>query len=126
MNKKKNSLLLLLLSVPILFFSACVYENEEDLFGNSECGDVSNISLKNDVTPILENACYSCHGVGVETGGINLEDYGQLSIYAESGQLIGAIRHMEGFAVMPPSGDMLADCDIQRIEKWIEEGALNN
>jgi cytochrome c553 len=112
--------LVLLLSV------GCNYDNEEDLFGESNCGDLSNMSLSSDIAPILGNSCYSCHGNGNESGGINLENYDRLFEVAENGQLLGAIKHLSGYAMMPPSGEALPDCDIQRIEAWIEQGAPNN
>jgi hypothetical protein len=117
-----------LLSVMLLFFlvSSCTYDNEQDLFEENECGDLTEVSLKNDIVPILQNQCYSCHGVGVETGGIDLETYDRLVEVADNGKLVGALRHESGFSAMPPSGQMLPECDIRKIRKWVDQGALNN
>ena len=109
-----------------VFLSACTYDNEADLFGENDCGDLSEVSLKNDIVPILQNQCYSCHGVGVETGGIDLETYDRLVDVVDNGKLLGALGHESGFTAMPPSGQMLPECDIRKIRKWIDQGSLNN
>jgi hypothetical protein len=44
----------------------------------------------------------------------------------DSGQLLGAIKHSPGYSQMPKNEAMLVDCDIQKIETWITEGALQN
>jgi hypothetical protein len=110
----------------IILITSCTYDNEQDLFGQDDCGDLSEMSLKNDIVPILQNQCYSCHGAGVETAGVNLESYESLVQLAEEGRLLGALRHESGYASMPPSGEMLPECDIRKIRKWIDQGSLNN
>jgi mono/diheme cytochrome c family protein len=125
MNKLNFGLLMVALFF-LVGFSSCTQDNEEDMFGESECGDLSAVSLAADVRPVLQNACFSCHGTGAETAGIDLENYEKLSVVANNGQLLGAVKHLTGYASMPPAGEMLPECDIQKIEKWIEQGALNN
>lgn len=110
----------------LLLAAGCNYDNEEDLFGESDCGDLSTVSLASDIAPILENSCYSCHGTGIESGGVDLENYSRLFEVAENGRLLGALKHLPGYANMPLSGALLPDCDIQRMEAWIEQGAPNN
>lgn len=126
MKQLKFSLFLLTL-MSALVFTQCTKDNEEDLFGDTqECGDLSAVSLSKDIVPILQNACFSCHSSDTQTAGIDLENYDRLSVVANDGRLLGAVRHDMGFASMPPSGGMLSDCDIERIEKWIDQGALDN
>lgn len=116
----------LFLVLTLLLAVSCNYDNEEDLFGESDCGDLSEVSLSGDVAPILSASCYSCHGTGIESGGVDLENYDRLVEVAENGQLLGAIKHLSGYSIMPPSGVQLPLCDIQKIEAWIEQGSLNN
>ena len=108
----------------ILFFSACTNDNEEDLFG--DCGDLSSMSLSENIRPILSSQCFACHSSDQMQGGIDLESFSSLQELASGGRLAGAINHLAGYAAMPPTGIQLDKCEIEKIEAWIEQGALNN
>lgn len=126
MTKLKLSSLLFLVTLIAISLGSCTYQNEEELFGKSNCDPVSQVSLQQDVFPILNTNCYSCHSAGVATAGINLENYNSLLGIADSGKLVGTLKHQSGYASMPPGGNKLNDCDILVIETWITEGAKNN
>lgn len=122
---KSTSFLLLLFVLSALL--SCSYDNEEDLFEELPCDDnIEKLSLQNDIVPILNANCYSCHASDVNTGGIDLENYESLKALSSSGQFLGAIQHTPGFTNMPPSSDQLDACSIEKIRIWIEEGAQNN
>ncbi len=108
---------------------ACSKENEQHLTGpvviTPTC-DTVNMKLAANVAPIFSANCYSCHGNGSSQGGVRLDSYNNLKIWAMAGNLLGAITHSAGFSPMPQGGAKLSDCDINKIKDWIERGALNN
>ncbi|MCF8368491.1 MAG: hypothetical protein K9G76_05565 [Bacteroidales bacterium] len=83
--------------------------------------DSSNVSYPGTVQPILDVYCISCHSGPVPAGGSNLTVYSDVAFLAQSGLLLGAIKHLEGFQPMPQGGDKLAACEIALIEKWIND-----
>ena len=57
-----------------------------------------------------------------------LTNYNQAKALVDNGKLLGSITHGSGFTPMPyPAGTpKMGDCEIRRIELWIEGGAQNN
>lgn len=110
--------------IALVSLTACRYDSEEDLF--TPCVDVSNMSLSADIAPILNTNCFSCHASSQAQGGIDLENYNSLKTVAQNGRLSGAVNHLPGYSQMPPSGYKLTVCELQKIDAWIEQGALNN
>jgi hypothetical protein len=108
-----------------IIFSGCYYDNEIDLYGNVEC-ETADMSFANDILPILEKDCYQCHSIAANFGNITLEGFDNLSKHVNSGRLVGAISHDGGYSPMPKGGAKLLDCEIAKIESWIQSGALNN
>jgi len=78
-----------------------------------------------DIEPIINNACVSCHKPGYLGGGINLVGYANVKIQADNGFLLGTITHAPTYEPMPKGGK-LSECEIDKIQNWIEAGALNN
>ena len=105
--------------------SGCYYDSEDELYGTVEC-DVADMSLANDILPILEKDCYQCHSAAANFGNITLEGYQNLLKYVNDGALLGVVKHEAGYSPMPKNGAKLLDCEIAKIESWIELGALNN
>ncbi len=104
---------------------SCTYDTSEDITNEFMCPE-EEISYSMDVEPIMRSFCYSCHNTVSQQGGIVLEGYDALRAAAESGGLMGTIRHEEGFSPMPQGGDMLSDCNIQILQIWIDEGLRDN
>ena len=99
-------------------------------------GSTCNISYSSTIQPIFTANCTSCHG---GSGGLNLGSYSTLMSGGNSGVVIisenGAgsylIKKLRGADTisggqMPATGCCLDESDIQLIETWIDEGALNN
>lgn len=125
MKQLKYMLYFLSISLTLFLFNACSYDNEEELF-EGDCGLIENVSLQQDIVPLFDSNCFSCHSTENASGGVVLETYLSLKEVAENGRLLGAIKHQEGFTNMPLSGEMLNECMIKTIEVWIEEGIQNN
>jgi hypothetical protein len=115
----------ILLSCILFIFSNCTFRNEEELFGEEIC-IIEEVAYFTDIRPLIETRCVSCHSSVLSSGNINLESYDKLVPVVESGRFLGSISHSPGFTPMPQGEAKLSNCDIQKIEKWIEEGFPNN
>ena len=109
----------------MLYISGCYYDVEEELYPSTGC-DLVEISYANDIIPILEKRCYSCHNTQANFGNVTLEGFIEISKYTNNGSLIGSIKHIPGFSAMPKNQSKLIQCEIEKIETWINDGALNN
>lgn len=109
----------------VVLFSSCYYDSEEDLYPSIDC-DLSDISYTTSILPIIESKCYACHDQASNFGNITLEGYSSLKTFADSGELIGAIKHESGYSPMPKNLPQLLECEIEKIEAWVNDGALNN
>lgn len=133
---KKNSLLCMLLLISgFTFLSSCYYDSLEELdpkFGLvGDCDTSGTISFSQKVQPILTTFCGTtggaasgCHG---STSSSNIPLVTHLDVSsAASDNLMDAIRHENGASEMPKGGGKLDNCRIATIQKWIDEGKLNN
>ncbi len=111
----------LIVSITCFF---CESKNEEDLFGKEEC-DTLNVTLSADFLPILESICYDCHSQASLRSPYLLEGYDNLKIMVDNGRLQKALHHT-GRYPMPKFRDKLPDCDIAKIDAWIDDGAPEN
>lgn len=119
--------------------SSCNYNNEEEKYPktvNQVLCDTANVSFKNTIQPILITNCYACHSEAksqIEGGGYNFEGYDNLMANglidagkAESSKMYKSVAHLSNAQPMPKDRQKLADCDINRIKAWINQGANNN
>jgi len=84
--------------------------------------DISTISYEKDIEPIIRTACAisSCHVSGFEHG--SLESYSEVKIYVDSGDIWFRTLVTRS---MPPLNSLF-QVDLDKIQLWIEEGALDN
>jgi len=87
--------------------------------------DAGQFKFNANVLPIVVKNCQGCHGASNPSGGISLANYFQIKAQADSGKLLGALKHESGFSSMPPAGKM-PDCQISVIENWINNGKPND
>lgn len=105
---------------------ACFYDNEEDLYGGAQCG-TQDMSYSKDIVPILEaNTCLSCHSAQAKLGNIDLSTYSNVSIYVKNGSLLGSMRHDAGYSPMPQAADKVNNCNLNKVQAWIDQGAKDN
>ena len=81
------------------------------------------VSFANDILPLIQHQCTSCHDSGNASGGYNLSDYATISSHANA--VLGSMRN-SGYKLMPQGGPALPDSSIQLIECWIYQGKLDN
>ena len=112
--------------------AGCYYDSEEALLGKpgvvATC-DTTVTNFSTQVTPILQSNCYSCHSnahAAGNGGGIRLQGYADVKVFADQGKLVGSIQHTIGYYAMPLNGGQLTVCEINTIKLWIKRGTLNN
>ncbi len=125
-----NRILKALLIVLIIFIAGCYYDNEEKLYSEiSTSCDLNNVTFAATVKPILQASCFACHSNSTATSsgnGIRLENYTDVQNFAKNGILMGVVKHSSGYLPMPDGGGKLSDCEINQLQKWIDNGTLNN
>jgi hypothetical protein len=120
-----------ILSVPFVFLAAGLM---------SACGE-KPVSYSQDVYPILEKNCLSCHvrgERGYEASGLSMESYEDLMKGTKYGPVITPgsgfsstiailIEHKGDPKInMPHKQQPLPEKDIETIKNWIDQGAKNN
>lgn len=112
-------------------FHSCYYDNKDDLYdvivipGSGDC-NFTDISYDTDLKPILDLYCNgACHNATDRQGNVILETYNQVKQYVDDGSLLGSVKYESGYAAMPP-GAKLNSCDIEKLQFWVDQGALNN
>jgi hypothetical protein len=105
--------------------TACYYDNAEDLYQNfpKDC-DVSAVSYSADVQPIIDQSCLSCHGPIAPQAGLDLSTHASLSASKE--KVRNRINKPIGDPLVMPQGGPMIKCNIDKINAWIDQGALNN
>ncbi|MFN3652429.1 MAG: c-type cytochrome domain-containing protein [Armatimonadota bacterium] len=93
------------------------------------------VSFELDVLPVLQKQCQSCHGAQPK-GGLKLDSFQNLMKGGAKGaivvpgdpaksKLIQVIQATTGLR-MPPTGDRVARADVEKLKKWVEQGALQD
>jgi len=108
---------------------SCTFQNEFDYFGDLLLDTSINNCNTMDITYdslsyIFEGNCKDCHKVGnTRRGGIEFDNYNQTvnTFNNNESKIITAIKH-EGPYKMPFGRPKLSDCEIEKIEAWINEG----
>lgn len=103
-----------------IYFSSCTFDNEEELLEGFIC-DTTEL-VYDDLTYIFTDICYECHKEGdTYREGIKMDDFENVRSSINTGKVLPAIKH-EGPYNMPFNQPKLSDCDIQKIEAWINDG----
>ena len=115
----KKSFLFLL---SILFLNSCYNDNEEELYGPVSC-DVTDITYSTDVLPIINASCATtaCHASGGTAPG-NFNNFNELKAKVDNGTFENRVLIQKN---MPPNAQ-LSDCDLDILQAWLDNGALNN
>ena len=116
---KKTSLVYIIF---LFIIQSCYYDNEEELYPNTPSCDTTNANFSQVIQPIINTNCAisGCHVPG--TGRKDFSSYPGIKDVVDDGRLEDRVI-IQG--IMPPTGP-LNDCDIMKIETWIENGAPDN
>ncbi len=110
---------------------SCYYDKESELYPTTTTTcDTTNAKFSAFVSPLISSSCATsnCHSVARQSGGINLGTHTAIKNYitTEKARFIGSIKHTSGFSKMPDGGAKLSNCEVTKIETWINAGMLNN
>jgi len=101
--------------------------------GSTGAAPSVEISYANDVRPILESRCGSCHMGEFVSEGLDMNTYESLLVGSQNGPVILPGNANDSLLVqkitagkMPKRGPKLTPAQIQIITDWIDAGALNN
>lgn len=114
----------------IASIAGCYYDSEERLYPKlyDPCDD-DDVTFSVTVTTILQ-PCQACHSNSAasrgEGGGISLQNYTDVMTVVKNGRLMGSVKHSNGFVPMPEGGGKLPDCEIEQLQKWIDNNSPNN
>ncbi|HSF90549.1 MAG TPA: hypothetical protein VLA46_14090 [Saprospiraceae bacterium] len=121
----KNGLLLAGCICILLVLNSCVSNVEEELYPPETC-DTTQVTYSGTIAPIIELNCYACHEGDQSVSGIPLNGYNNLKAMVDAGRLVGSLRHLDGFSPMPQNASALPECELLKIEKWVDDGAPDN
>lgn len=96
---------------------------------NNSCSakcDTTVFTYSGAVKSIMDNKCVGCHNPSSLGGNIDLSTHSAVEIVALNGKLFGSVAHLGGYSPMPKNSAKLSDCEIKQIQKWINDGSLNN
>lgn len=131
MATQMTKFLLLTFALMPFFLTGCYYDKEELLYPVSNVCDTTSVSYSLMVEPIVKSNCYTCHSNAVAQtagAGISLEGHANFSGFVTNNttKFLNAVKHEPGASPMPKGGNKLPNCDISKIEAWINQGAQNN
>ena len=87
--------------------------------------DTSDVKFSTHVLPLMAQYCQSCHGNSVQNGGVKLTTHAEVVSAVTTRNLLENIKHLQGFKAMPP-GTKLPNCEIRKVEIWVDDGMPNN
>lgn len=111
----------------LIFSSGCYYDKYNKLYPPvtiSTCDSV-NVTYSTTVKGIISNYCMGCHNASMASGGAIFETYDGVNAWVANGKLMGDVKQLSGYFPMPP-GAKLSDCDLAKMQKWVNDGAPNN
>ncbi len=115
--------------------SSCYNDKYDKLYppvATTTC-DTTTITYSHDIAPIISSNCFSpgngCHdAAGSSTSGYNYTTYAGLVVNVTDGALLTDINFAptKGHNNMPKNANQLAQCDINKITRWVNQGYQNN
>ena len=123
LSKRLLPLLLLFLSFG-LFLPSCYYDKADALYPFQRC-DTTHVTYSSTIVPIFSTNCLNCHNTGDPQGNVNLDSWAGTNAQVTNGKLIPAVDHTGPYP-MPKGSSMLDVCSIEKIKRWVANGAPNN
>ncbi len=95
---------------------------------SSNCNDCDtvNYTYSGRIAPTLQTWCVGCHNSSNTGGSIDLSSYAGVASSVASGSFMGSINHVSPYSPMPQNGNKLSQCEIDAIQKWVNNGYPNN
>jgi mono/diheme cytochrome c family protein len=109
----------------LVLAAGCTYAHGPD---PGPCPDVAPATYAAVIAPIVSAHCLECHGHAVYQtlgGGNDYSTYQGFKNQSAS-YMLGCVRHTPGTDAMPKGRPKLSDCDIARLQAWVDAGQPNN
>lgn len=106
--------------------SGCYNDKVELLYPNNNINDTTTVSFSAFVQPILQSQCVSCHSASNPSGSVDLSVYNAVKTSADNGKLVSSIKQDGTASAMPQGAAKLDATVINKIDKWVKDGAVNN
>ena len=100
--------------------------NQGAKFNNCVGCDTVNYTFNAYILPIIQTNCTGCHSGGSPDANLSLTNYSQIVSIVNDGSLMHSLHATGGYSIMPKNTSGLQSCKITQIQKWINDGALNN
>lgn len=119
----------LIRSFLVALLPVCVALDASPVFG-------VDVDYVNDVRPILQQHCYSCHGEAKQKSGLRLDikseafrggdGWGQSVVEGDPDEspLIELVTSEDADSRMPPGDQALSAAEIETLTKWVSQGAV--
>lgn len=92
---------------------------------SSDC-DSNVYTYSQAVTPIVTKYCIGCHTYPGASGNLDLSSHSAMKSIGTSGKLMGVL-YGNGYPLMPPgNSQIMTDCEIKQLQKWIQDGCPEN
>ena len=115
--------------LPAVIMASCYNDKYDKLYptGTVAC-DTTTVTYAADIQPIFNAKCNTveCHDAATASGGYTFMTHAGAQPAALNGKLMGSITWSVGFSAMPKNLPKLPDCEINKIRRWVNQGALNN
>lgn len=110
--------------------AGCYNDKADALYpstGSTTC-DTTTVTFATQVLPIMVANCAisGCHDASSVQGGYDLSSYNGVKQSVDNQRLLGSINWENGYQAMPQNTVKLTQCDINKITRWVNTGALNN
>jgi len=124
----------------LLLIVSCEHEPIEpeqpeiNITDSASC-DSNKVYFKNDILPIFASSCAfnGCHAAATAAAGVVLTSYDNIiksdvvrAGRPDNSELFERITETSLIKRMPPGNNPLPQADIDKIEQWILDGALNS
>ena len=104
---------------------SCEKKSAEEEFPHPPDCETDNVTYSQTIKAILADKCMSCH-TGSSMTGYDFSTHEGLKAVADNGKLLASINHTGTASPMPQGMAKLDDCTIQKITKWVNDGAPDN
>ena len=129
----KKQLIPILSTILLVSAYAILQSSPTNATSSQDFAPRTDVSYSNDVRPILERRCGTCHMGEFTSEGLNMETYESLMAGSQNGPVIVVGNAKESLLAqkilegeMPKRGQKLTPEQVQLIIDWINAGAPNN
>lgn len=124
----KNTITLVLVIISSFTgLQSCYYDKADALYPNTiSCDTTAVVSYSQNIVPLFQQQCYSCHLSASMGGGILMGNYAADKAIAVNGKLYGSVSYASGYSLMPKGTNKMTNCQLALVKKWIDSGSPNN